>query len=103
MAPSFQPLDVLGQNSLLNGLYTQLCFMFPLDTSDPASTPTIESYLHKGLERLTQNVAWVGGRVVKSHAGHREIQVSGSTPSLTLKLLETELPTYEHMRRAGFP
>lgn len=98
-----QPLDVLGQTPRLNGLYTQLCFTFPLDTSDPASTRTVESFLQKGLERLTQNVAWVGGRVVKSHAGHREIQVSGSTPSLTLKLLETELPTYEHMRRAGFP
>ena len=103
MACSVRPLDVLGQNSRLNGLYTQLCFMFPLDTSDPASTETIGTFLQEGLESLTENVAWVGGRVIKTNSGHREIQVSGSTPSLTVKLLETELPTYQCMRQAGFP
>ncbi|GAB7335216.1 hypothetical protein MBLNU13_g07636t1 [Cladosporium sp. NU13] len=103
MACYVQPLDVFGQNPRLNGLYTQLCFMFPLDTSDPASTTTIESFLREALERLAENVAWVGGRVVKSRSGHREIQISGSIPSLTVKLLGTELPTYECMRQAGFP
>ena len=103
MACSVQPLDVFGQSPRLNGLYTQLCFMFPLDTSDSATTGAIESFLHKGLERLTQNVAWVGGSVVRSHSGLREIQISGSAPSLTVKLLGTELPTYECMRQSGFP
>lgn len=103
MACSVQPLDVFGQSPRLNGLYTQLCFMFPLDTSDSALTGAIESFLHKGLERLTQNVAWVGGSVVWSHPGLREIQISGSAPSLTVKLLGTELPTYEFMRQSGFP
>lgn len=103
MACSVQPLDVLGQNPRLNGLYTQLCFMFPLDTSDPASTKGIESFLYKGLERLMQNVIWVGGRVVKSQSGHREIHISGSPPSFAVKMLAAELPTYECMRQAGFP
>jgi hypothetical protein len=102
MVSSFQPLDVLGQNPRLNGLCTQLCLTFPLDTSDPTSTITIESFLHRGLERLAQNVPWVGGRVVKSPSGHRGIQISGIAPSLTVKLLETELPTYQSMRQADF-
>lgn len=103
MASSFQLLDVLGQNPRLNGLYTQLCFTFPLDVSDPTSTKFIEDYLHEGLERLGQNVPWVGGRVVESRPGYRSIQMSGSAPSLTVKPLETELPTYQSMRQAGFP
>jgi hypothetical protein len=103
MAPSFQPLDVLGQNSRLNGLYTQLCFMFPLDTCDAALIKAVEHFLHGGLERLVQNVPWVGGRVVKSPSGYRGIRISGSAPSLTAKQLENELPTYLCMHQAGFP
>lgn len=103
MACAFQPLDVFGQNPRLNGMYTQMCFLFPLETSGLTSIKTIESFLYAGLERLAHNVAWVGGRVVKSHSGHRVIRFSGSAPSLTVKLLGTELPTYQCMRQAGFP
>ena len=97
MACSFRPLDVLGQNPRLNGLYTQLCFMFSLDTSDPTSTKIIECFLHGGLDRLAHNVPWVGGRVVESRPGYRTIQISGSEPYLTVKLLVTDLLTYQCM------
>lgn len=103
MAPSFQPLDVFGQNLRLNGLYTQLCFMFPLDTSDAVLIKAVEHCLHGGLDGLVQNVPWVGGSVIKSPSGYRGIQIFGRAPSLTIKVLETELPTYQCMRQAGFP
>ena len=47
-----------------------------------------------------RNVAWVGGKVVRSHSEHRDIQISGSPPSLTVKMLGSELPTYESLHQA---
>jgi len=103
MPLSTSTLGVFGQSPRLNGLYTQLCFIFPLQNMDNDTPRVIETTLCKGLERLRQHIPWVGGNVVLSSSGIYEVQFSGSAPTLIVKDLTTTLPGYNEIRQAGFP
>ncbi|KAI9227715.1 MAG: transferase family-domain-containing protein [Piptocephalis tieghemiana] len=92
------PIDVLGQQSALKGLYTQLCLCFPV--ADASSHTAIISTLRNGLERLSENFPWVAGNVTDAR-----IEALEKTPRLIVKDLRDDpsVPTMDVLRRANFP
>lgn len=101
-----QPLDALGQTPLLNSLYTQLSFFFPLTEACDGNRNRIVQILTNGLERLSASFPWTAGHVVNKD-GIYKIKTFKSIPQLFVKDLTIEhdsaVPTMEGLRQAKFP
>ena len=97
------PSDVFGQTPRLFGLYTQLCFCFPLQGLHLRTQRAIGDYLYAGAERLVKHVPWLGGSVIQSPSGEYLIQYSGSVPAVLCRDLRRPLSDYDDMREARFP
>lgn len=95
-------LDVLGQQSGLYKLYTQLSLCFPLN--DTASKSQITTTLTQGLERLTASFPWVAGQVVNNSPEGYRIAAYQKTPRLVVKdaKLQNDMPTMDALRQAKF-
>ena len=101
-------LDILGQQPLLNKLYTQitLCFARCNDITDEDIIET----LTLGLERLADSIPWVAGKV-EQNGRKRDCDCGyaivpwGKAPRLVVKDLrnDTSMPSMEQLRSARFP
>ncbi|KAH8727830.1 acetyltransferase [Phaeosphaeriaceae sp. PMI808] len=101
-------LDVMGTQSALFKLYTQLAFVFPAPDSKHQST--IVSVVTRGLERLDKNFPWVTGQVVNTNSDPKapptyKIRPLESVPRLIVRKYEADLstPTFAQMKAARFP
>ncbi|SPO06494.1 uncharacterized protein DNG_09184 [Cephalotrichum gorgonifer] len=101
-------LDILGQQPLLNKLYTQVttCFPVPKTISDAHITETLTA----GLTRLVSSFPWVGGQVLhtpptSSCACNFSIVPWRKVPRLILKDLRNDpsTPTMETLGETRFP
>ena len=103
--PAFreEQLDAQGQNIRLSRLYTQLCLCFSTPETDPHSIISdVTHYLDTGLTRLTTHFPWVAGRVVHEDSVFK-IKPFNNSPSLSVKDLRSQLPSFRDYRAAGFP
>lgn len=101
-------LDILGQQPLLNKLYTQitLCFSRP----DGIADEDIIRNLTSGLERLAHSTPWVAGKVERNE-GERSCDCDYTmvpweeAPRLVVKDLrnDSSMPSMEQLRTAHFP
>ncbi|KAF2720202.1 hypothetical protein K431DRAFT_271258 [Polychaeton citri CBS 116435] len=98
-----ETLDIFGQNPRLSRLYTQLCFAFPLPNYDIQLQARITAHLSHGLEILAAALPWVAGEVIRDDTGLYRIRACGSTPTLAIKDLSNQLPSFEEYRKARFP
>lgn len=103
MSQSKIPLDIFGQVPTLYGLYTQLCFMFPLESTSLETQTDVAAYLRAGLERLAKHVPWIASDVTVSDTGYYSVEIADAVPTLVVKDLRDKLPVFETMRQNQFP
>lgn len=95
-----QPLDVYGQQSGLNKLYTQICLCFPLLSHQREIALHI---LQTGLQRLTSSVPWLAGEVVRDQdEGLYTIRSREKEPTVVSKYDDESLPSMAQLRQEGF-
>ncbi len=101
-------LDFFGQLPGHNGLYTQICFCFPM--SDACSQSLITNALTNGLERLSASFPWLAGQVVNEGSGEGnsgifKIKPWEKIPRLVVKdgRNDPSIPTMDALRQANFP
>ncbi|CAG7970120.1 unnamed protein product [Penicillium olsonii] len=99
-------LDIFGQVPGMYKLYTQLCSIYPADTTSDA---TCINTLTNGLDRLAQSFPWLTGHVVNEGAGDGCTGVFRIIPLHNIQLVVKDLrsdpsaPTMDGLRRAKYP
>ncbi len=97
-------LDIFGQESQANRLYTQITFCFPRPDNSSVSDIGLINTFTKGIEKLSANFPWVAGRVVNEH-GSFKIKPFENTARLIVKDYRNDgsAPTWDTLSRANFP
>ena len=98
------PLDILGQTSRINRLYTQITFCFSLADDSLYSQSEVINTLTQGAERLSASFPWVAGKVVNEH-GTFKIKPCEKNPRLVIKDYrhDPSVPDWNALREANFP
>lgn len=98
------PLDILGQTSRINRLYTQVTFCFSLADDSLYSQSEVINTLTKGTERLSASFPWVAGKVVNEH-GTFKIKPCEKNPRLVIKDYrhDPSVPDWNVLQKANFP
>jgi trichothecene 3-O-acetyltransferase len=101
-------LEILGQQPSMRGLYTQVCFCFPV--ADDAQYAKIEMKLRDGIELLSASFPWIAGQVVSDSSesdGQESFKIAPfeRLPRLIIKDLRenSSAPTMDALRQASFP
>ena len=101
-------LDILGQQSILLKLYTQLTFCFP--NTGSSNDEAVVQKLRRGLESLSEAFAWVAGQVVVNKAtGDKDPQYKirpyQRTPPFVIKDLRNDetMPSMTDLEQAQYP
>ena len=108
MTPDFEiPLDIFGQDPAI-AFATPFIFFWPL--TEHEETSTIVARLQQGLDKLSEAVPWVAGKVVNrpSHPNDAypyKIVSSGPTPKLIVRDHRTALdvPSMDELVKGNFP
>ncbi|KAK5988350.1 Trichothecene 3-O-acetyltransferase [Cladobotryum mycophilum] len=100
-------LDILGQQPMLNNIYTHVCLCF--EVSDSSSYTAIFSRLQNGLGELAASFPWIAGQVINEGAGDGNTGVfkvkSFKTPQLIINDLrqDASMPSMSEIKAARFP
>lgn len=105
---TLRALNPFGQQPSLYKLYTQMCYIFPVQ--DAAAYVHIENSLQNGIRYLFDAFPWVAGQVVLEGAengssGTYSIRASNKSSRLPIRDLrhEPSAPTLDKLRAARFP
>lgn len=105
---TLRELNPFEQQPNLYKLYTQLCYIFPIQ--DETAHAQIESTLQTGLQRLANAFPWLAGQVVLEGAGNGSsgtysVKALDKSPRLVIKDLRNDpsAPTLDGLRAAEFP
>lgn len=109
MDPSpLRSLNSFEQQPGLYKLYTQMCYVFPVQ--DDSAYPTITNTLTIGLKRLAEAFPWIAGQVVCEGAeagssGSYPVKPLEKTPRLVINDLrnDSSVPTLSSLKIAGYP
>lgn len=98
-------LDILGQQSRINRIYTQITLCFPLPVEPAADLePHIVRVLSAGFHRLTASFPWIGGTVVNNQGRFKVKQVEDQA-RIVVKDLKNDVsfPSWSTLKQARFP
>jgi hypothetical protein len=98
-------LDILGQQSRINRLYTQITFCYPLAGDDYSYLQSeIINTLENGFRRLSESFPWIPGRITNEN-GTFKIKSSSGSPHIFVKDY-TKGPSvldWSTLQQASFP
>ncbi|KAM0723835.1 hypothetical protein Q7P37_000825 [Cladosporium fusiforme] len=101
-------LNPFEQQPNLSKLYTQLCYVFPVQ--DETAYSRIERILEAGLDRLADAFPWIAGQVVNEGAesgssGTYVVRKLHRRPRLVIKdlRLEESTPNLESLKKVDYP
>lgn len=98
------PLDILGQQSRINRLCTQITFCYSLvgDVSNLQSE--ILNKLENGLHRLSENFPWTSGKIANEN-GTFKIKANSGIPHIFVKdyTEDESVPDWNSLQQANFP
>lgn len=98
------PLDILGQQSRINRLYTQITFCYSLAGDDLYSESKIVQTLEDGFRRLTQGFPWISGTIANED-GTFKIKPSTGRTHIVVKdyTKDPSIPDWNTLKQAHFP
>jgi trichothecene 3-O-acetyltransferase len=99
--PDF-PLDVFGQQTRINQLYTNITLYFSLEHGSDDLVARVKTSLRKGVENLSLAFPWIAGQVVNEN-GTFTIKPLEKIFNLTFKHLEKDFPGWSILQQAQFP
>lgn len=98
-------LDILGQQSRINRLYTQITFCFSLvEDDDSYLQPKIINTLENGFRRLSESFPWIAGRITNDK-GTFKIKPSSGSPHIGIKdyTRDPSVPDWSALQQSNFP
>lgn len=99
------PLDILGQQSRINRLYTQITFCYRLAEDDDSCLQSkIINTLENGFRRLSDTFPWITGQITKDN-GTFKIRPSSGSPHVLVKdhTKDPSVPDWDTLQQANFP
>lgn len=103
-------LDVLGQQSGMHKLYTQLSFIYEMP--DPKARNTMIDTLEKGLNKLSLALPWLAGEVIQEDVSEESTgtfkvkfnRSTGKIPLVVKNLIDDpSAPTMKALKESNFP
>lgn len=98
------PLDIFGQQSRINRLYTQITFCYPLAGDDSNVASEIIKTLEKGFRRISESFPWISGKIANENGSFKIKRGSGS-PHIVIKNFtkDPSVPDWDSLQQASFP
>lgn len=99
------PLDILGQQSRINRLYTQITFCYTLAGDDDSYLKsTIIKTLENGFRCLSGSFPWIAGQITNDN-GTFKIKPSSGSPHIFVKDYTNDplVPDWDTLQQANFP
>jgi hypothetical protein len=98
------PLDILGQQSRINRVYTQITFCFPLVGDGSYLQSDTVNTVENGFQRLSENFPWIAGKIANDN-GTFKIKPTDSPPRVVIKdyTKDPSVPNWNTLLQANCP